>query len=58
MGTPNLFQVRDGGVYLDASAQMAIGEHYARLHVDWCKSLEKSVTGIMMKWGVNADFLL
>ena len=46
------------GIYLGAGAQMAIGKHYARMHADWYKSVEKSSTGNMMKWGITAEFLL
>lgn len=46
------------GIYLGAGAQMAVGKHYARLHVDWHKSLEDSGKGNMMKWGITAEFAL
>lgn len=46
------------GIYLGGGVQMALGKHYIRLHGDWYKSLEKSSTGNMMKWGVTAEFAL
>lgn len=46
------------GIYLGGGVQMALGKHYVRLHGDWYKSLEKSSTGNMMKWGVTAEFAL
>ena len=46
------------GVYLGAGVQMPVGKHYARLHADWYKSMEKSSTGNMIKWGITAEFAL
>ena len=46
------------GVYLGAGVQMPVGKHYARLHADWYKSLEKSSNGNMMRWGITAEFAL
>lgn len=46
------------GIYLGAGAQMPIGKHYFRLHADWYKSMEKSSTGNMVKWGFTAEFAL
>ena len=46
------------GIYLGAGIQMPVGKHYARLHADWYKSMEKSSTGNMIKWGITAEFAL
>ena len=46
------------GLYLGAGAQMAVGKHYARLHADFYKSLDKASGGNMMKWGLTAEFAL
>ena len=46
------------GIYLGAGVQMPVGKHYARVHADWYKSMEKSSNGNMVKWGVTAEFAL
>ena len=46
------------GAYLGSGVQMALGKHSVRLHGDLYKSLEKSSTGNMVKWGVTAEFIL
>lgn len=46
------------GIYLGAGVQMPVGNHYTRVHADWYKSLEKSSTGNMIKWGITAEFAL
>ena len=46
------------GAYLGAGVQMMIGKHYGRLHADFYKSLEKSSTGNMVRWGITAEFAL
>lgn len=46
------------GIYLGAGVQMPLGRHYVRLHDDLFKSMEKSSTGNMVKWGVTAEFAL
>ena len=44
------------GIYLGAGIQMPLGNHYARLHADWYKSLEPKSMGQMTKWGITAEF--
>ena len=46
------------GIYLGAGIQVPVGKHYTRVHADWYKSMEKSSTGNMIKWGITAEFAL